>query len=65
MRGGVDGHTVVAGRASWLADQWSQPLGDQLATALAAAESAGRTAIAVGRDGAARASVELVSGRGG
>ena len=54
VRGVVEGHTVVAGRASWLADQWSQPLDDQLATALAAAESAGRSAIAVGWDGAAR-----------
>jgi Cu+-exporting ATPase len=44
----------VAGRASWLAQQWSQPLDDRLAAALAAAESAGRTAIAVGWDGAAR-----------
>ena len=54
VQGVVDGHAVVAGRASWLADQWSQPLDGRLAAALAAAESAGRTAIAVGWDGAAR-----------
>ena len=54
VHGEVGGHAVVAGRASWLAQQWSQPLDDRLAAALVAAESAGRTAIAVGWDGAAR-----------
>ena len=54
VQGEVAGHAVVAGRASWLAQQWAQPLDDRLAAALAAAESAGRTAIAVGWDGAAR-----------
>jgi len=54
VQGVVEGRAVVAGRASWLAQQWSQPLDDQLVTALAAAEAAGRTAIAVGWDGAAR-----------
>ncbi len=54
VQGVVDGHAVLAGRPSWLAEQWSQPLDDRLAGALAAAESAGRTAIAVGWDGAAR-----------
>ncbi len=54
VQGVVDGHAVLAGRASWLTQQWSQPLDDRLAAALAAAESAGRTAIAVGWDGAAR-----------
>jgi Cu+-exporting ATPase len=54
VHGEVSGHAVVAGRASWLAQQWSRPLDDRLAAALAAAESAGRTAIAVGWDGAAR-----------
>ena len=54
VHGEVNGHAVVAGRASWLEQQWSQPLDDRLAAALAAAESDGRTAIAVGWDGAAR-----------
>jgi P-type Cu+ transporter len=54
VQGEVRGHVVVAGRASWLAQEWSQPLDDRLAAALAAAESAGSTAIAVGWDGAAR-----------
>ncbi|MDH6113206.1 Cu+-exporting ATPase [Kitasatospora sp. MAP12-15] len=54
VRGVVDGHTVIAGRAELLADR-SQPLPPALAEAKAAAEAAGRTAIAVGWDGAARA----------
>ena len=54
VSGTVDGRTVVAGRPRWLADEWSMPLADHLASALAAAEGAGRTAVAVGWDGAAR-----------
>jgi Cu+-exporting ATPase len=44
---------VLVGRESLLAD-WSQPLPGPLALAKTAAESAGRTAIAVGWDGEAR-----------
>jgi Cu+-exporting ATPase len=47
-------HAVVAGRAPWLQDQWAQPLDADLKAAGEAAESAGRTVIAVGWDGAAR-----------
>ncbi|WP_035794075.1 heavy metal translocating P-type ATPase [Kitasatospora mediocidica] len=54
VRGVVDGHAVIAGRAELLAER-SQPLPPALAEAKAAAEAAGRTAIAVGWDGAARA----------
>ncbi|MDH6135886.1 Cu+-exporting ATPase [Kitasatospora sp. MAA4] len=54
VQGVVDGHAVIAGRAELLADR-SQPLPPALAEAKAAAEAAGRTAIAVGWDGAARA----------
>ncbi|MDH6140907.1 Cu+-exporting ATPase [Kitasatospora sp. GP30] len=54
VQGVVDGHAVLAGRERLLAD-WSQPLGAELAAAKAEAEAAGRTAIAVGWDGAARA----------
>jgi Cu+-exporting ATPase len=39
---------------SWLAQEWSQPLTTDLDQARRAAESAGRTVIAVGWDGAAR-----------
>ena len=54
MHGVVDGRAVVAGRASWLAEQWAQRLDDRLDAARTEAEAAGRTAIAVGWDGAVR-----------
>ena len=54
VQGVVDGRAVVAGRAGWLAEQWAQHLDGDLAAAREAAETAGRTAIAVGWDGAAR-----------
>jgi Cu+-exporting ATPase len=54
VQGTVNGHAVVAGRASWLAEQWAQPLDERLEAARARAEAAGRTAIAVGWDGAVR-----------
>ncbi|MFB7877242.1 heavy metal translocating P-type ATPase [Nocardia sp. NPDC056064] len=53
VQGVVDGHAVVVGRARLLAD-WSQPLDDTLTAAMAEAESAGRTAVAIGWDGKAR-----------
>ena len=54
VHGVVDGHAVAAGRVSWLAAEWAQPLDTGLELAGRAAESAGRTVIAVGWDGAAR-----------
>jgi Cu+-exporting ATPase len=54
VRGLVGGHAVVAGRATWLAEQWAQHLDADLTSALESAEATGRTAIAVGWDGAAR-----------
>ncbi|WP_410871678.1 heavy metal translocating P-type ATPase [Nocardia sp. A7] len=53
VQGVVDGHAVIVGRARLLAD-WSQPLDEKLETVLAEAESAGRTAVAIGWDGKAR-----------
>jgi Cu+-exporting ATPase len=53
VRGVVDGHAVIAGRASFLAD-WSQHLTADLEAAKQAAEDDGRTAILVGWDGKAR-----------
>ena len=53
VQGIVDGHAVVAGREALLTD-WSMTLPENLRAAKAAAEEAGRTAIAVGWDGAAR-----------
>ncbi|PJN23193.1 cation-translocating P-type ATPase [Kitasatospora sp. CB02891] len=58
VQGVVDGHAVVAGREALLAD-WSQHLPAELLVAKAEAERAGRTAIAVGWDGAARAVLEV------
>lgn len=54
VQGVVDGHAVVAGRESLLAD-WSQHLPDGLADTKREAEKLGRTAIAAGWDGQARA----------
>ncbi|WP_131103828.1 heavy metal translocating P-type ATPase [Ornithinimicrobium sufpigmenti] len=53
VQGIVDGHAVVAGRETLLAER-SQPLDDDLLAAKRAAEVQGKTAIAVGWDGQAR-----------
>ncbi|MDY0810593.1 heavy metal translocating P-type ATPase [Kitasatospora purpeofusca] len=58
VQGVVDGHAVLAGREQLLAD-WSQHLPEPLAEAKRKAEAAGRTAIAVGWDGEARAVLEV------
>src|SRR5690606_11205256 len=54
VQGVVDGHLVLVGRTALLAD-WSQYLPEDLERAKAGAEARGRTAVAVGWDGAARA----------
>ncbi|SNQ51875.1 copper transporter ATPase [Frankia canadensis] len=54
VHGVVDGHAVLVGRSTLLAD-WSQPLPPELVTAKATAEAGGRTAVAVAWDGQARA----------
>ncbi|WP_156670237.1 cation-translocating P-type ATPase, partial [Mycobacterium sp. E3305] len=53
VRGIVDGHAVVLGRASLLAD-CGQPLGDELSAVKDRAEAEGKTAVVVGWDGRAR-----------
>ncbi|MFF2123743.1 heavy metal translocating P-type ATPase [Kitasatospora sp. NPDC058184] len=58
VEGVVAGRAVVAGREALLADR-AQHLPPSLARAKAAAEAAGRTAIAVGWDGEARAVLEV------
>jgi Cu+-exporting ATPase len=50
----VTAHAVVVGRVALL-EQWSQHLPDELVAAKDAAEADGRTVVAVGWDGAARA----------
>jgi Cu+-exporting ATPase len=54
VQGVVDGHAVVVGRTALLAD-WSQHLTPELSDAKAVAEHQGKTAVAVGWDGLARA----------
>ncbi len=53
VRGRVEGHDVVVGRPSLLAEQ-GLPLEASLVAAVDAAEARGRTAVAVGWDGRAR-----------
>ncbi|AIF39694.1 MULTISPECIES: heavy metal translocating P-type ATPase [Micrococcales] len=53
VQGVVDGHAVLVGRESLLAD-WSQHLSPDVAAAKAAAEAEGKTVVAVGWDGQAR-----------
>lgn len=54
VQGTVDGHAVVVGRRRLLADR-SQELPEKLVELTAAAEAEGKTAVAVGWDGVARA----------
>jgi P-type Cu+ transporter len=54
VAGVVRGRPVVVGRAGWLAEQYGVALGARLDGALAEAESAGRTVVAVGWDSAVR-----------
>ncbi|MEU0164768.1 heavy metal translocating P-type ATPase [Streptomyces iakyrus] len=58
VQGVVEGHAVLVGRERLLAD-WAMELPAGLARAGAAAEEAGRTAIAVAWDGEARAVLEV------
>ncbi|MFG2806427.1 heavy metal translocating P-type ATPase [Streptomyces massasporeus] len=58
VQGVVEGHAVLVGRERLLAD-WAMRLPEGLAGARAAAEDAGRTAIAVAWDGEARAVLEV------
>lgn len=53
VQGIVDGHAVLVGRESLLAE-WSQTLSRELASTKARAESEGKTVVAVGWDGQAR-----------
>ena len=58
VQGVVEGHAVLVGRERLLAE-WAMELPAGLARARAAAEEAGRTAIAVAWDGEARAVLEV------
>jgi P-type Cu+ transporter len=54
VQGIVEGAAVVAGRVSWLVNDWAWQLPAELAAAVDTAEAAGRTAIAVAWDGQTR-----------
>ncbi|MGI8699821.1 MAG: heavy metal translocating P-type ATPase [Nocardioidaceae bacterium] len=54
VTGIIDGHAVVAGRRTWLEQEWAQPAPADLVTAAEAAEAAGQTPVWVGWDGAVR-----------
>ncbi|MBJ8340835.1 copper-translocating P-type ATPase [Antrihabitans sp. YC3-6] len=54
VHGVIEGHAVIVGRTRLL-DDWAQHLPADLDTSLRAAESEGKTAVAVGWDGKARA----------
>ena len=54
VEGIVEGQQVVVGRTGWLAERWSMTPDSALLAALDAAESAGRTVVAAGWDGALR-----------
>ncbi|MFB4290847.1 heavy metal translocating P-type ATPase [Nonomuraea sp. ATR24] len=58
VQGVVDGHAVLVGRPRLL-QEWSQHLTPALEQALREAQEAGRTAVAVGWDGEARAVLEV------
>ncbi|MEV7954148.1 heavy metal translocating P-type ATPase [Streptomyces sp. NPDC058316] len=58
VQGVVEGHAVLVGREQLLAE-WEIHLPVELARHKAAAEAAGRTAVAVARDGEARAVLEV------
>ena len=57
VSGVVAGHAVMAGRRSWLADEWSLAAPEDLVRLAAAAEGEGRTPVWVAWDGQVRAVV--------
>ncbi|MCU0262223.1 MAG: heavy metal translocating P-type ATPase [Candidatus Nanopelagicales bacterium] len=59
VEGLVGDRHVVAGRPQWLVEQWGMSLTDGLRAHLEAAQRLGRTAIAVGWDGAAQGVIEV------
>ena len=54
VSGVVQGHAVVVGRPAYLEQEWALPLPADLAELVAEAAAQGRTAVAVGWDGAVR-----------
>ncbi|WP_336922223.1 heavy metal translocating P-type ATPase [Aquipuribacter sp. SD81] len=54
VAGTVEGRAVAVGRPRWLAEEWSQHLGDDLQAGARAEADAGRTVVTVGWDGRVR-----------
>jgi len=54
VTGVVEGHAVVVGRPSYLAEEWALPLPPDLTAVVAEAAALGQTPVAVGWDGAVR-----------
>jgi Cu+-exporting ATPase len=54
VSGVVEGHAVVVGRPSYLAEEWGLPLTPELEAVVADAAAQGRTPVAVGWDGSIR-----------
>ncbi|MGH3692711.1 MAG: heavy metal translocating P-type ATPase [Pseudonocardiaceae bacterium] len=54
VQGVVDGTVVLVGRPSWLAEQWSVPMPDQVVSDAAQQQEHGRTVVAVAWDGQVR-----------
>ncbi len=50
----VDGHLVLAGKASWLSESWSIPVGADEISSIAADEANGSTVVSIAWDGALR-----------
>ena len=59
VSGVVEGHAVVTGRQSWLAQEWSMVATTALTRVAEAAERAGRTPVWVGWDGRLRAVITV------
>ncbi len=59
VTGVVEGHAVLAGRASWLAEQWALRPDAPLQAAAVAAEQAGRTVVLAAWDGQVRGMLTL------
>ncbi|OOL28523.1 carbonate dehydratase [Rhodococcus rhodochrous] len=57
VSGVVDGHAVLAGRLSWLRDEWSLTAPEPLRRSAGAAEAEGRTPVWIAWDGRIRAIV--------
>ncbi|SFI46765.1 MULTISPECIES: heavy metal translocating P-type ATPase [Microbacterium] len=59
VQGLVEGRMVVAGRAAWIATQWSLRIPDELSATIAGDEAAGATVTVVAWDGQVRGTISV------